>query len=207
LTVEGSITSEDVVSILKEAGAKEPWADLSLCSELAETLNALAGLVQYARENKRPVLRRAQEAIDELRRVLPEVIAMEVVMPGFFGLSDPEYEQISQDRLRRLVHLDKALEQMFDLVFRLPNGRIWEGLPGHWHQRAGVIFDYYLRIVGPSGISREGPGVRFVRLALERIGDAGPGRAEHAAIEEALLKYRRAGKLNAASKSATRNGP
>jgi len=71
-----------------------------------------------------------------------------------------------------------------------------------WHRSAIELFRYYKAVVDPScGASADGPAVRFIRLALDRLGE---GWVELKAIEQALIRFRKKVPLGDPSLSAYR---
>lgn len=72
----------------------------------------------------------------------------------------------------------------------VPKGPLWPNprsgkRPLVWHLEAKLLLQLYRRDVKTAGVWRDGPPMRFIQLALERIG---LGRHETRTIEEALKR-------------------
>jgi hypothetical protein len=73
----------------------------------------------------------------------------------------------------------------------VPKGQLWRDpktgkRPVAWHLEASLLYDRYRCNINPSaGAWREGPTLRFIQLALERVG---LGYHETRTIEQALKR-------------------
>lgn len=172
-----TITARDVEDCLRHAGAVEPWNSEGV-RVTAFKLNWLRERLAETKTNppQRTAFDRAQAAIDELRRVLPE-------LKGWYALPLPEgvdeqYQVALQQGRDQLDRLDAAL---FDVQ---PRGKP-NLLEGSWHERAVNCFQGFWLATGTGAISKNGPACRFVQAALELIGD---GRKPLGTIEQALRR-------------------
>ena len=100
------------------------------------------------------------------------------------GSSNRAVEQEAE--VERLKHF---LDKLPDFAPPVPKGPLWPDpksgkLPTAWHHEAELLLSLYRAAVAPgAGVSRMGPAVRFIRLALKRCG---LGSRNEAAIELAL---------------------
>jgi hypothetical protein len=175
--------------------AKAPWQDPHGCRIIADSmmwsLRSPSGCPS-------PRLRRAQDAIDVLRRLLPTVIShFRDACPEAERLEelaeDPSYDREAEDdwaletgspgRPRKIVD---AFEQLLPLLNSLPRLTLRHPTPW-WQLDAARLFEIYTVVVDRSaGISEEGPAVRFLHEALMKMGY--PASITHSAIDHALRR-------------------
>jgi hypothetical protein len=169
--------------MLRAAGAPEPWSAPDQCVPIEA--------FPLPKRRQRSPEERAQEAVAELRRVLSAVIARATTRLDHARLvlaagdhRSASFDQIvpkttaalaSQSaRLQALHHLMSAVEQAPRLSWRPPTD---------WHLAAWPLGAYYHLVVGDGGTSADGPAVRFVEAALDRLG--WPARSP-AAVSKAI---------------------
>jgi hypothetical protein len=166
------IEGADMATMLEAAGAPQPWLRPDKCI-------AIVGIPVEADHLKLEY--RAQNAINELRRVLPQVIENEERRVGTdtgrllaFKESQPESVfanltvlEISEELSQRLDNLGKLRALCSAAGGVAPFIR-----PGmkDWHSAAIWLASYYKGVVGAFKISADGPAVRFIGAALKRLG-------------------------------------
>ena len=176
--------------LLSQAGAPRPWQHPALAF----------GLMMRDGGIEASWRRRAQAAMDELRLVLPKFLPKDRALTDFFDRAAAAFEELeaftgesfgpscrdtrSTRRNELLAIIYHALLELKNLPDLVPRRR----LKG-WHRTAIELLLYYEAIVGPyCGVSADGPAVRFIRLALEALGER---PQEPGAIEQALRRLRR----------------
>ncbi|MDE2582745.1 MAG: hypothetical protein KGL52_14015 [Rhodospirillales bacterium] len=177
--------------MLRKARAPDPWQSPNACEQAAAAVNAAMGLMEHYRTHPigRTAVDRACDAVDELRRVLPKVIAeASLPMPPGFGfpagIDDSHFHEARSYYLTKLLHLEAAL---FDIWPRTPSK--WRTPENDWRGRACLLFRWYAVIVRPDPpITRNGPAVRFVVAGLGRIGE---GQRTPDTVEKALQRIAR----------------
>jgi hypothetical protein len=176
-----AVTGEQVASLLRSVGAPEPFANPAALNLAAVKLTWLRTRVAEAKRNPRArgAFERAQDAIDELRRVLPEIHA-------WYSLPGPDHRtdtDLYKDQLAigrsRIEHLQAAL---FDVIETRGKPPVIEGT---WHDRAATCCQLYILITESGSVSKHGPACRFVQAALRLLGD---GDKELGTIEQALRR-------------------
>jgi hypothetical protein len=177
-----AVTEAKVAEMLRQAGAPEPWIAPELaCYALAQCINnplgyqtmlgGSDGIIEAKPKPKRTEVHRARDAIDELLRVLPSVIAVyESNTAECFRVYSSSSREA--ERLRETQRIPQAtfeiLKQVLTLLKSLPPRR--RAKPW-WHFDAAKLFDIYRHTIDPSaGLSAGGPAVRFIRKALGEIG-------------------------------------
>lgn len=149
---------------------------LASCAELS------AGLPGPIFEHVKQ-MRRAQKAVDELRRVLPNLIGFHmagVKQPGLLAGPDT-----ASDHATRAIALHNMQAALTDVEGSLSSTQVEKLLTG-WHIAAATAHLAYLSVVGQGSGSKGGPGARFVQLALEASGHVKYGLS---AIESALTAH------------------
>lgn len=145
-----------------------------------------------------------QEAVNELRRVLPRYIAhlhteFERGPNTLLGLGRVYSSFLGQDRSffecewrSRQAHLIKAYSQMQACLLDFEPKRrqdrisaIWPETPS-WKEHAVETYNMFEWLMGKASSSRNGPAVRFVQSVLERAGFCIDGRT----IEQMLRRYK-----------------
>jgi hypothetical protein len=194
-----SVTVAEVRGLLVEAKAKEhpdrPWTGPRI-KDLTDSIDAAADFVNGIPELAAVLKakREAQAAVTVLRRVLPIIIGWSSSNGSTTVLADvglSEAEKAAQrtycaDRLADEWLLYAAL-----IDFPIPDRTAMSLIPidpGHWRLSALRLFLQYWVIVGKASTSKNGPGVRFVRLALLRAGYPRT-RASLGAIENVLRGF------------------
>jgi len=183
--------------MLREAGAPEcrPEQVEGLCGVIAGYVGAR---VRAAREGaaasskgsrEREPYERIAAACAELRRVIP--LELETLKYDIYRYSDDEVPGYEREifRLTVLLKASTIPEQIC---------RFWDedvDVKKYDRQAVRIIFFSYEMIYGQSGISRNGPAVRFIEAAIKRIGwhPVSPG-----AIEQ-LLRRSLSGRAPAAT--------
>lgn len=163
--------ADEMAEILRAAKAPEPWARGCI---------AVIGVPEPKLQGEDPK-DRLQKVLGELRRLLPRVIENEDqrlkragtilsrIMDGPPGsvaaaqrnvdLADELVKQANDlDKLRVLL---AAVEETPSLVRRTTKD---------WHNAAIWLAHYYRKVVGDVRISADGPAVRFIGAALDRLG-------------------------------------
>jgi tetratricopeptide (TPR) repeat protein len=192
------VGSDEAGDLLRQAGAPGPWRRSPMAF----------GVMMMDGGNEMRMRRRAQDAMDELRRVLPTIIEIDVADSDFFATVASDMSSIADslaedgDSLQKSIseslavfrlHEERnaALQQIADALEKLqqapelaPRRRL---VARDWHRGASELFRYYQAVVDPSSrTSADGPAVRFIQAALCRLGDR---RQELSAIDKALRRY------------------
>jgi hypothetical protein len=115
---------------------------------------------------------RAQAAIDELRCAVPKITSRLRRIAG----NDPNISHYFE----RADAIDAWLTSAPDFVAKPPRRSKW-----WWADTAKFIFLHYQKATGVETLSREGPAVRFVNLALIACGAEWVSKA---VIEKAITK-------------------
>lgn len=145
--------------------------------------------------------RRAQAAMDELRIVLPKFLPIDLAHSQFFhgmrqALEEFETatgehfgsEELDRSDLPRrdelLLSIYQSLLELRKLPDLVPRRRTME-----WHRSVVELFHYFQAVVdSASGISADGPAVRFIQQALLSLDRR---HQERGAIEQVLRRHRR----------------
>jgi hypothetical protein len=174
--LEITITPDEWTELLRAAKAPEPWADPNAAQKFAAAITSreLDTLPRMAWD-------RARDAVDELRRVLPEMIrAREQTLERLAERGRSHYR--IADTVRADTEALRLLQQALPEphVFALPRrGKAW-------HIDAERLLLLYREHVNPkSGMTAKGRAVNFIALALKRMGH---GVREPNAIEKALRR-------------------
>jgi hypothetical protein len=173
-------------TLLRDAGAREPWANAEAPEKFAEAITfRFPDPVKPARSG----FRRAQDAIDELRRTLPEIIGSYESMSLAISMN----ERLPPERQTAAVEsLSSELAVLENLQRALPSKPIFESKSPvrGWRHDAARLFGLYCAFVDTtSGMSADGPAVRFITSALGKMGHKpSPTRA---AIAKALQQNRK----------------
>lgn len=168
----------DVDSLLHEAGFRPPWADPERLNDLAAMLKTVAKLCAGVPISPEVALRRrAQRAVDELRRTLPDLVGWSfyhISNPSLLGtLPTPEGQAAHREHYARQAAAEaKLLVALVDLGKPPKRFPMVPNDAGHiqWHGAAIALFIALLPVVGRASTSRYGPGNKFVRLALAKAG-------------------------------------
>jgi hypothetical protein len=163
VTAGRSVTPDDIESLLRLSGARQPWQEPNQCGPGAARINVLrSSLSTREKLAERSVYDRAQDAIDELRRCLPEIMAWAIVLSE---LSIPVNGQEKSDA-RYLSDLLRLSDALVDITPKVLRERI-RHIAGNWHSDAASLSEVYRAIVGANAaISKSGPGCRFIQAAL-----------------------------------------
>jgi hypothetical protein len=171
------IGPHEIAELLRTAGAPEPWANPGA--------PVMVGRVDDFLLEDAPNEAAAQKAINQLRRALPKIIfeRLSDLAPAF--ATPPPEEPLAtlasymKRQLAALIQLREALSNVGDLV---PSRK--KGSRANWQHDALELFRVYRAVVDPnSGYSADGPAVRFVQAALQRLG---AGKHELDAIDSAI---------------------
>jgi hypothetical protein len=186
------IAPEDWEALLEGAGAPRPWRTTTAPSRIAA---AITFRCVPAGKRPRNLYDRACEAIDELGRVLPQIVAEAELRLA--ALDNPPSEIQARAIVMARSALRHELRGWKRLGAALPEFQ-WERSPTRerkrsetraWHSDAARLYGLYLRLVEPeAGISEDGPAVRFVALALKRLGHPHP--PNRGAVAQALKRMR-----------------
>jgi hypothetical protein len=138
---------------------------------------------------------RAQEALNELRRVLPSIIQNEhknlnravtilsaIADNGSAPATAKAVFELAEELERQVTVLDK-LRSLLALAADVPT--LTRRTVMDWHSAAIWLSVYYKRVVGEIRISADGPAVRFIRSALYRLGW---GHKELSAVAKAIRR-------------------
>jgi hypothetical protein len=194
------ITAADVAALFRDVGAPAPSAE-SLPYVIV-TMRNIAAHYRPKPRQKRTAQDRAQDAVDELHRVLPAIIkdtSTELTNFQEFHQKQVQHAQtVSQDKVlaesiahiaaNRVSDLEEKLAAYRRIFNSLCNFDLASPRPGDaeiWHADAKLLLDIYRSVVGEdAGASRVGPAVRFIQSALKLCGkNVSPG-----AIEVALAR-------------------
>jgi hypothetical protein len=182
------VTQGEVAELLKQA--KAPGAPEEKLRDLSGAMTMMAARYLYAtpRPSKRvhTIWHEAQAAADKLRDAVGVIIA-------FRKACADVWRQMGRPCLASECEAEaEELQQLLDGLpefIVVPQGPLWPDpktgkRPTAWHLEAKLLLDLYGECVDPdTGISRQGPAVRFIQLALKRCG---LGQRELPAIELAL---------------------
>jgi hypothetical protein len=155
---EVAVTPDEIRSILENSGVRtvptsDALEDFAFeCTLRAVELTAERRLREKGAARRLRPEREASNAVATLRRVLPEIID--------YGSSIESDSRVSQ--WRALLSALNSPTLSFTSTLKSPPT---------WHTAArGLAGLYRLHINSKSGWSAHGPGVKFVQLALKRIG-------------------------------------
>ena len=187
-----SFTVAHIESMLGKAGVLGPWTYPERLPALADTFASLAVISAGFPDDDGLIgrIKRAQAAVDALRRELPHLIGASVCValmpdpPCLLGSAEAR----QGDAARRAIELQKLEAALVNVD---PGWKRLEAAATHWHVAAIVLLSGLRSVVGKASGSRNGPGARFVRLALEAVGH---GKHELSAIEAAIYKMQRTGR-------------
>jgi hypothetical protein len=186
---EVTITADEFAAMLRCSGAPESWADPCAAQKLAEEIT-----FRWPDERVSPpsTFRRAQDAIDMLREVLPEIVKSLERLLDAMNRPPPGPMIVDHGAEKRLL---ANLEAFLGLQQALPERRLLEvprrgrSTQPAWHTDAIRLFALYQNLVDPrSGISADGPGVRFIKAVLLRMDHR--KTLEPLAIAKALQRHR-----------------
>jgi len=166
------IEAAEMADMLKAAGAPEPWLRPNKC---------IAVVGHPVSEGQQKIEHRAQNAVNELRRVLPQVIENEERgigkdLASLVALKESQPEslfvnlavlEISEELGQRLDNIEK-LKALSAAVEAAPT-MIRRGIKD-WHPAAVWLASYYRGVVGTFKISADGPAVRFIAAVMRRLG-------------------------------------
>jgi hypothetical protein len=170
-------TADDVAGLLRTARAPVP--PVEELRELADAMTMMAARHLYAPKQRnappsQTLWRGAQHAADKLRAAVQKVILGHMVWAEVFrqaGSLDRAAEQEAEaERQRRFI------DELPEFTPLVPKGPLWPDprtgkRPTAWHLEAQLLLRLYREGVDcHAGISRDGPAVRFIQLALERCG-------------------------------------
>jgi hypothetical protein len=161
------LTHADLIKMLCEAGAPEcrPEQVAGLCGLIGGYASARARAADlFNGSHKREPYKRIAAACAELRRVIPrELEFLKSEMDGFPDDQRPMYER---EIFRLAVLLKEAA-----IPDRFPRFDDEDVDPKKYDPQAvRLIFFSYEMIYGQSGMSRNGPAVRFIEAAIKSIG-------------------------------------
>jgi hypothetical protein len=178
--------------LLRQARAPRPWQHPVLAF----------GLMMKDGGIEASWRRRAQAAMDELRLVLPKLLLIDFAHTEFFDRVAAVFAQFDatgesfdppMSNMARGSHArrDALLSTIYHSLLELKNlpDLVPRRRPKEWHRTAIELLLYYQAIVDSScGVSADGPAVRFIRRALEALGER---PQELGAIEQVLRRFRR----------------
>jgi hypothetical protein len=182
-TDEISIAPEEWAEMLCEAGAREPWAHSDAPQRL--TAGITFRFPKPSDRRKRGVRDRASEAIAELRRTLPKII--EDGQRLLAALDDPPADFQKAVLIAARSGVERELDELQRLFVALPRPGWQLDRPRTppWQLDAARLYTLYRRHVDPSaGTSADGPTIRFIQLALLRMGSRGGSNRADAAHAE-----------------------
>jgi hypothetical protein len=189
-----SISPDEWAEMLRAARVPEPWNDPDAPSKFAEEIS----WAFHGARAERTIWTRRKAAIDELRRVLPEIIEGDEWFLEICTNPTPKQKSVlaranaDPDRLSRELQINRRLLQA--LPDREPPIRKHPGPSGKaWLVDAQRLFGLYLKVIDPnSGAS--GPAVRFIEAALRQMGHSyvlGANRKPRGTIARALQRWRK----------------
>jgi hypothetical protein len=191
------VTAQEVAQMLHRAKAPRPWQDADGCRVIADCMmtplayqHTRKSPLGYHEKPGRNRLRRAQDAIDELRRLLPTIIRrfndtllIERLDPTTAAEAARWWQNEPPPEARGRVD---DFETLLALLKSLPRLTLRRPTPW-WQLDAARLFSLYRATVDPTaGISEEGPAVRFVHEALKKMGY--PARITQSGIDHALRR-------------------
>ena len=180
-----SISPEKWVAMLRKAGAPQPWADPNAAERFA---TAITFQWPAAEPRTRNAYDRASDAIAELRRVLPEIIAADEGFVAALDAPPPDFQRpmvaIARFGMKReLCDLRRLSAALPELHWELGKSRT-----PPWQVDAARLHTLYLRHINHNaGISADGPLVRFIVLAIRRMRSQ---TVESLAVAKALQRVR-----------------
>ena len=201
-----AFTTVQVETMLRAAGAHEPWAQPEGCASLADLLTSIA------QEAARPapdgiylaMARRARDASAELQRTIQVMLPIYERTPqagDLTALLEWDYERAK--KLRALSAALDALEgEPLPIPFRnkKPNALLKLAMPGagrrrrpayaRWASWASILFREYRETVGSGSRTRNGPAARFIADALNQVGFSGFGPVNTNATDPMLQRKR-----------------
>jgi hypothetical protein len=178
------LSRQEVMDMLRQAGAPEPWHSAEACAAIRVT--KLPTFVQpQTREGE------VQYLVAKLRsKLTPLIRTLRDDIEDPFGADDVAQLSKEIDIWQRLLDAAEMAEHC-----------TWEAryqpdpVKCSWHSLAVQLLKFYRLVVDPSfGISADGPAVRFIEAALNRFEIQG-GRTRHAiakALQRAAEASRRA---------------
>ncbi|MGI4939345.1 MAG: hypothetical protein ACRYHQ_02030 [Janthinobacterium lividum] len=205
-----TFTVAQVETMLRAAGAREPWLQPRQCESLRLQLN------QIAREAAGPdpiadfnlLGRRAHDAAADLRRIVERFLPIYEAPPQEGDLIHfVEFRHKHAKKLRTLIAALDALDgEPIRYRIQKPNAlflisQLSRRRPTHarWAPHAKALFYSYGNMVGSGTKSRNGPAARFIADALNRAGFAGFGPVDSDASDPALKRKRSRKPITAAA--------
>jgi hypothetical protein len=185
------VAAADVAELLRKARAPVPPDDK--LRELADAMTMMAARYLYApappmARQPRTIWHKAQKALEKLRASIQVIIEYWEGCAAAFrqsGSAERAAEcEAEAEECRRL------LDALPDFLPPAPKGPLWADpktgkRPTAFHLEAKLLLQLYRECVdGDAGVSRSGPAVRFIGLALKRCG---VGKPTEGAIELALV--------------------
>jgi hypothetical protein len=172
---------DEIADALREAKAPEPWQNPPI---------AVGRIDNFAPIGTSQAYREVRAALSKLRRFLPDLVE-EFDQERRF-MNDPERFPMLPERFRLTVpehdhlHLLRHLKSLLDeITEEIPPGK--KGATANWHLNAISVLNLYRLVVGPkSGVSADGPAVRFIEIVMKRLAGEAP---EKAAIEAAIRAW------------------
>jgi hypothetical protein len=185
------VTSSEVAELLRRAKAEAVPPER--LRDLADAMTMMGARYCYARRQQddtpKPdtVWHHAQRAANRLRAAVGQIIAVHIVWAEIYrhaGLLDRATEQEAEATRHK-----QFLDQLPEFAPPIPKDPLWPNPKTGkrlvaWHSEARLLLQLYRGAVKQgAGVWRDGPGVRFIKLALERCG---LGEHEERTIEKAL---------------------
>jgi len=172
---------DDVAEALREAGAPEPWQKPPV---------AVGRIDNFVPVGISLAHREVRAALSKLRRFLPDVI--EELEQQHRFVNDPgrfqrvwsgsiTFDNGHTDHLELYRYINSILGEH---DYRVP---LKKGPTANWHANAISLLNVYRQTVGPkSGISADGPAVKFIEIMMKRLSGEAP---ERPAIEAAIRTW------------------
>jgi hypothetical protein len=169
------VTAQEVAQMLRRVKAPEPWRNPDGCLKIAGCIKSPLHALHFTDTSRfdecqntlsRNRMRRAQDAINELRRLLPTVISR------FKNDADLVRGFRDGHQLKLGTDLDRVedFEKLLALLESLPRLTLRHPTPW-WQLDAARLFTLYRTTVSASaGMSEEGPAIRFIHEALKKMG-------------------------------------
>lgn len=174
LEARAPLTLAELESMLHAAGAAGPYRQVDL--RILQTWCHVAGAkAVLPTDNTR---RNAARAAATLRLALVKMAAEDELVQGWPALS--RHPLRAAEYRAALVAINLAFPPSAAPPRRKPDA-------ARWHEPALNMFVGYRNAVGKASVSRNGPAVRFVKAALQRIGY---GLITGPAIEGCLTRFR-----------------